>query len=455
MDLQTPVFRLRRTRRLLAPAVWRAAAAVAAAALALSLAACGGRGVGYGLLLWADPESAFRTGEVLRVAQESSIQESYLVRPEGSRELAEIPMWRMRLYPSREEAEAAADGYASYLDMYGYSERDGLPIREKPEAEARRVYRLRQGQLVKIVSQGEQKVQVAGYEDYWYQVLTEDGAQGYCFGAYLPVFTASESPKEEAERLLARDPVLETLISTQWRPEYFREMAARGRIDLTRFSPEIGLFVDEAARTVSMVTHRGVQSFAYTAIENVGPNRYVFVGSADRAELRAHLQSRERLVLTYSRNDQVVSAVYVAFPGDIEAIIASERERREKLYESFAARGRTLSSSAYGSITLQEGMRFLWQGFGRLQELVFLKEVAGSGTVDFPYRLSPQLSERYDGVISFRFREYGKEQDSSFLYRFDQGGVRFESIRPGNVEDLEVVRPDATPIVIYFTFGGS
>jgi len=428
-------------------------ALVLAGALTLALAACGGRAIGYGLVLWGDPASSFTTGQVLPVAQESSIQETLLVRPEGSRELVEIPAWRVRLFKSREEARLAAEQYAAFGDKYGYSERDGLPIREQPEPEAKRVYKLREGQLVKVVSRSEAQAQVAGYEAYWYEVLTEDGAKGYCFGAYLPVFTATGDPREEVERLRARDPALEALVSTPWRPEYFQEMVDSGRVDLVRFSPEIGLFIDEESRTVRMVSQRSRQTFRYTAIENVGPNRYVFVGEDRNSDLRAHLQSRERLVVTYSRNEQLLSAVYVRFEDDIGALIAAEQERRQQLYEDFAARGRILSSTAYGRITLQEGMRFVWEDFGRLQELVFLKPVQGSGAVDFPYRLAAPLTDRYDGVISFRFREYGPEENTTFLYRFDSGGVRFESVSPGNIQDQEVLRPDATSLVIFFSFG--
>ena len=100
-------------------------------------------------------------------------------------------------------------------------------------------------------------------------------------------------------------------------------------------------------------------------------------------------------------------------------------------------------------------MRFRWENFGRLQELVFLKPVQGAGAVDFPYHLAASLAERYDGVISFRFREYGPEEATTFLYRFDSGGVRFESVSPGNIKDQEVLRPDVTSLVLYFSFGAS
>ena len=430
-------------------------AATAAAALVTILLSCGGRAIGYGLLLWAEPESPFSTGEVLRVVQESSIQKAYLVTQEGRKELADVPTARMRLFATNEQARAAAEAYAEFLDVYGYSSRDGLPIREQPDPESRRVYRLRAGQLVKVVSRGEEQVEIAGYRNYWYQVLTEDGFEGHCFGAYLPVFSAAADPHAEVERLRALDPALDILVSTDWRPEYFQEMAARGRVDLVRFSPEIGLFVDQQTQTVRMVTHRSRQSVEYSAIENVGPNRYVFVSADGATDLRAHLQSPERLVLTLTRSGQVVSVVYVAFRGDIEGIITAERERRQGLFEGFLERGGTLSSTAYGTITLQPGMRFLWEGFGRLQEMAFSKTVQGAGTVDFPYRLSAPLADRHDGVISFRFREYGPEELTSFLYRFDAGGVRLEFLQPANVRDLEAIQTEATSVVIYFSFGGS
>jgi hypothetical protein len=318
------------------------------------------------------------------------------------------------------------------------------------------VYKLAEGQLVKVLSRGEEQVTIGSYQDYWYLVLTEDGYQGYCFGYYLPVFRSSGDPKAEVETLMAQDPMLEALLETDWRPEYFQEMVDQGRIDLTAFGKEFGFFVDPEKRQIRLVTSRRSYSWAYERVENVGTNRYVFEGpEIESGGIRINMQSTRRIVSTYSLADQVLSSVFVAFEEDIEEIVTQERERRERLADVFSSKSRVLRSSAYGNIYLEEQMRFRWEDFGRLGEQIFLEKVRGTGTVDFPYYLSDRVRGSFDGVITFRFDEYGKDEGTSFLYAFEATGVRFEYVRPQGIENLEVVRRDSSPLVIFFSYGGS
>jgi hypothetical protein len=422
---------------------------------ALIFNACA-RNIGYGLVLWAGEESPVQTGEILPIQQESQIQSTYLIRLPGTKEFAEVPTWRVRLFADREEALQGAEEYAPYQDMYAYSQRDGLPIREEANQEARRVYRLAEGQLVKVLSRGEQRVTIGSYEDYWYLVLTEDGYQGYCFGYYLPVFTTSDDPKAEVEVLMARDPMLEALLGTEWRPEYFQEMADKGRFDLTIFGPDFGFFVEPEDRQIRLITGKRSYNWSYERLENVGANRYVFEGpEIGGGGIRINMLSHRRIVSTYSVGDQVLSSVFIAFEGDIEEIVTRERERRERLAQMFSSRSRVLRSNAYGSIYLEDEMRFRWEEFGRLGERIFLRTVRGEGRVDFPYYLSGGLSGDFDGVITFRFDEYQSGEGTSFLYAFEPSGVRFEYVRPQGIENLEVVRRDSSPLVIFFSYGGS
>jgi hypothetical protein len=424
-------------------------------ALAPALNSCA-RNIGYGLVLWAGEESPVQTGEILPVQQESQVQSTYLIRLPDTKELTELPTWRMRLFDSKEEALLGAEEYAPYQDMYAYSKRDGLPLREEADQEARRVYKLAEGQLVKVLSRGEQKDTIGNYEDYWYVVLTEDGYQGYCFGYYLPVFRTSGDPKSEAEVLMARDPMLETLLGTDWRPEYFQEMVEKGRIDLTTFGTDFGFFADPEQRQIRLITGKRSYSWSYERLENVGANRYVFEGpEVGSGGIRINMQSDRRIVCTYSVGDQVLSSVFIAFDEDIEEIVTQEMERRERLAQIFSSRSRVLRSSAYGDIYLEEEMRFRWEDFSRLGEQIFLKGVRGGGTVDFPFYLSDRLSGSFDGVITFRFDEYERDQGASFLYSFESTGVRFEFVRPQGIENLEVVRRDNSPLVIFFNYGGS
>ena len=164
------------------------------------LISCAAKPIGYGLVLWADEKSRFWTGAIVQIMKESQIQKAYLVRFGASRELKEIPFWRVRLYPTVEEAEKGARSYAENTFLYGYSEKDGLPIRDEPIQEARRIYKLRDGQLVKILSKGKEKVEIANYEEDWYEVLTGDGFEGFCFGVFLNIFSTQGDPQEEVKK---------------------------------------------------------------------------------------------------------------------------------------------------------------------------------------------------------------------------------------------------------------
>ncbi len=410
---------------------------------------CSTKPISYGMVLWAKKESPFLTGEIIQIIKESQIQKSYLVRLGDSRELKEIPFWRVRAYPDLKKAQAGAADYAQNKNMFGYAEKDGLPIRDKPHQEAKRVYKLREGQLLKILNRSVDKVIISGYEDYWYRVLTEDGCEGFCFGYYLGTFSTRGDPHAEVQHLMAKDQVLDNLLSTVWRPEYFREMADSGKIDLLRFNKFIGLFPDRNGKRIDLITSKYQEIFSYEAVEKVGPNRYHFLGTG----LRIYIEGDTRIILTYTKGGQITSAVYVLFDQDIDQIISGERGRRFKLFKEFVSRGRLLHSTAYGSIELLEGMRFFWDDFGSLSFQIFPGPVEGRGVVDFPYYLSAELLYQFDGIITFQFDEYPGQEGTSFLYKFDNRGVRFVFIRPQDIVDLEAVHVGITPLVIYFDFG--
>ena len=416
-------------------------------ALSAVLAGCGPRPIGYSLVFWAEEGAPYRTGELLRVVKESQVQETYLVQLPHSKELTELPRFRAAFYQSEQEARDAKKAYAPFAAVFGYSKKDGLPIREKPTQEAKQIYKLREGQIVKILSRNEEKVSIANYRDYWYRVLTSDGFSGFSFGAFLPVFSSLGDPEAEVEMLRSQDPVLDTILSTVWRPEYFQEMRDKGRIDLVRFSGDFGLFPQRSANTVDLVMSTYRQHFEYNEIVRLGPGRYHFKGS----DLRLHLTTAGRLMATFNRNGLLLSQVFLRFTADLDRLRNDELERRDRLFQVFLARGRILSSSAYGSIRLSQGRRFNWVDFERLH--VFLKPVQGDGRVYFRYFLSGELAARYDGVVSFRFSEYSEVEETSFVYVFDDLGVRFLFLSPDYIDQLEVKSLGISPLVIHFNFG--
>ena len=378
---------------------------VVAGACALLLAACGQAPRGFGVVLWS-AGGVPPTGAVVHMIEESSIEDRYQVLSAGGdRDEEPVPVerWRVRVYPDAEQATAFAARYAPFTDSYGYAVRIGLPIRAEASATADIIYKLREGQVTKVLERGAQPERVGVYENYWYQVLTEDGVAGYTFGEFLPVFQASGDPHAEAARLRADDPALEHLLATVWRPDYFRAMVITGRYDLRRFRAEYGLFPDPAARAFRLVTETGTREFRYRTVERVGEGRYVFHPEDGASPARFTVHGSRRVSLSYSDAGRQVTRVFVQLSRDVAESIAAEQDRRDRLYRDLVERGAVLHSSGYGTIELGPERRFRWQRFLALVPELLPPGLPGTGRVDFRYAPAPELGGSYDTVVSFLF----------------------------------------------------
>ena len=386
--------------------LWRARiGGVVAGACALLLAACGQAPRGFGVVLWG-AGGVPPTGAVVHIIEESTIEDRYLVLSAGAdRDEEPLPVarWRIRVYPDAEQATAFAARYAPFTDSYGYAVRSGLPVRAEASATADIVYKLREGQVTKVLERGAQPERVGVYENYWYQVLTEDGVAGYTFGEFLPLFQASGDPHAEAARLRADDPALEHLLATVWRPDYFRAMLITGRYDLRRFRDDYGLFPDPAARVLRLVTETGTREFRYRTVERVGEGRYVFHPRDGASPARFTVHGSRRVSLSYRDAGRQVTRVYVQLSRDVAESIVAEQERRDRLYRNLLERGAVLHSSGYGTIELGPERRFRWQRFLALVPELLPSGLAGTGRLDFRYAPAPELGGSYDTVISFLF----------------------------------------------------
>ena len=376
-----------------------------AGACALLLAACGPTPRGHGVVLWSDG-TALPTGAVIQVVEESSIDDRYLVRSAaGDRREEPVPVdrWRVRVFPDTEQATAFAARYAPFVDGYGYAARSGLPVRAEASATADIIYKLREGEVTKVLERAAQPERVGAYENYWYHVLTEDGVAGYTFGEFLPVFQASGDPHEEAARLHADDPTLEHLLATVWRPAYFRAMVITGRYDLRRFRAEYGLFPDPAARTFRLVTETGTRELRYQAVERVGDGRYVLRMEEGVSPVRFTVHSAHRISVSYTAVGRQVTRAFVTLSRDVATAIAAERDRRDRLYRDLVQRGAVLRSSGYGTIELGPERRYRWQDFQALVPDLLPAGLPGTGRIEFRYAPAPELGGGYDTVITFLF----------------------------------------------------
>jgi hypothetical protein len=428
----------------------RTLAAGCAALCGLVLISCGARAVGYGVVLWGEKTGAPQTGAVVAIVQESTVGASLLIAVPGERKPREYPMGRIRIFHGRSEAKAFAAAYGPNLGSWAVVMKEDappLPVRDSPGQDGKVVYRLQYKQLVKVVSRSQAPVTVKPYSDYWYEVATEDGFTGWCFGHFLKPFTASADPTVDAQRIMSQDEVLARIMGTTWRPSWFLDMAAKGAFDLTMFREDVGFFPSPADKLMKLILPLSTFEFHYNGEpQKAGAVSYTFPGT----DLRIDVLDEERINVSSRYKDQPKTDLYVVVKDDVAQLVAAEQQRRADLYNGLVQKGTTLSSSAYGTIHLLPGMRFTWDGFSKLVPSLIGPEAKGRGSVDFTLHVRKELMPEYDGAVTFSFDEYPKS-GVSFLYKSTPGGLRFTSLARDSVQDLFVTHPSLSAVVIFFT----
>lgn len=444
--------RTRTTRRLALIALVSAFVAV--------LTACGERRLGWGVVLWA-PQAGIG-GSVLSISDESEVRDVY--RYTDDETVRELARWRVRLFTDRQQAEAFAAAYRGLVDTFGYASRNGLPIRKAADAGSAQVYRLRAGEVVKIVVREEGPVTVGHYTNFWYQVLAADGTQGFTFGEFLPLFEAGEDPQAEAARLLDEDAQLDRITGVAWRPQYYADMLARRRIDLTRLNATYGFSIKPVPASPSLgenVLPQGAGglarmrlpevdlAFAYDRIDRIGKELFVLHGSG----VRIVSESEFSIMVSFPHDGRLRTQKFVVLDADVDDLIAAERERRDRIYEALRESGPALQSSAYGEVLLEPSRRFRWSGFERLVPGVIPADAVGTGTVTLRLHLSRPLRAEYSGALTMAFDRGGEAAPPApvtFLYARDEEGIRMVLAGDVDEEQLLVLGMAATPLVIYF-----
>lgn len=420
----------------------------------MALSSCGQRIVGYAVVLWGQPGGPVVTGDVVGVVEEGAADKACLLSLPGEKNPVEFTSGRLRIFKNRREAEEYGKSISAYLTTWAFSRKQDpppLPIRASAKASADALYKLRQGQVVKVIGRTEKKELIKPYEDYWYELVTDDGYTGWCFGHFLKVFTAEGDPAATAAKLASEDPDLDRILGGIWRPDWFREMMNRGMIDLDKFREDIGFFPEPAANLFRLVLPAYSMDFPYDGIERISSGVYQ-AGPG----LRISVLDQERIMLNYRHNDQEVGAIFAVVEDDVAEVISKEQQRREAVFNAIRAKGSSLASSAYGGIRLEEGMRFTWSGFEKLVPSIIPAGAGNTGRVDFIYTPSAALRSSTDGVITFIFDQPGNPaRPPSFLYSAAAGGLRLTSLAGGSFSDLEVVKTAISPIVIFFTQGQS
>jgi hypothetical protein len=432
--------------------------------LALSLLLSCNRRLGWGLLLWSAEEPPVPSGTVLPVYIRSNIDHAWIVgippeyRDQDDRiDKFEIPLSKLELLGSRKKALSRAKDFAPYARTYAETLQDGLPIRESPDNGARRVYRLKQGEIVKVLApaRGAAAVGATGapLPGEWFQVLTEDGSTGYCFSYRLRLFehTGGVLAVGKPEEAVPEDPDLERLLTRSWSPEVYGTMINTRRINLEDLSRRWRFDPGADTGTARIFVEGLDRTFTYTGIRSLGARSWRFEG----APLQMSLRSDTTLAVQFTETSGLFrTLLFVALPQEVEDIIVQETSRREGLFATLYSQGPVFTSHNYGTLAFTSEGRFSWTGYNLLVPQVIPAPALGNGSVIMGIFLGSALENRYDGALTLRFDGVnGSGRNVNFAYTLDSQGLRLEYIPPANMEGIIVTRRASSPTVIFFYRG--
>ena len=427
---------------------------VFSAAVCVFLTACSSP-QGWGVLLWYTEEPPLQSGTVLPVFIRSNIDKVWVLGLPGGGEKFEVPLSRFEFVGSRSKALRRAAEFSQYALVYAENLQNGLPIRDNPDNNARRVYRLRTGEIIKILSLAEGVPAISASGDPlpgdWYRVLAADGTVGYCFSYRLNIFEHHEghlATSVPVTEELFEDHDLDVLMSKIWSPESYLVMVNARRFNLEELSRN-WLFDPGQDTGIARINISGLErSFEYTAIRPYGRRAWRFEGT----NLSMHLRSENVLAVQFAEGGGTTrTLLFASLPVRVEDIIAQETARRQSLYNAIFSRGPVFTSNNYGTIRLMDGGTFSWRGYDLLVPHIIPESADGTGTVLMNLFLSPALEDRYTGAFTMRLSGGGRRVAQLYcLYFLDDQGFRIEIVPESGVDDVTVSRRASSPVVLFF-----
>ena len=428
--------------------------------LTFCFGSCSKKTIGYGVLLWFINDPAIPSGVVLPVQVRSNIEQAWItVVPDEYKitenQLAMVPLPHLEFFNTRSSAERYAASFSEYALLYAETLQDGLPIRDKPENNARRTYRLKEGEIIKILSmaEGVEAISSSGdpLEGNWYKVLTNSGSIGYCFSYRLRIFEHFTDPMgdEPVQVDTSADRDLEIVLSRTWYPQSYKTMINSGRMDLDYLSKNYTFKAGVTDGRARIHLEDGDAEFGYKTITKTGNRSWNFAGTS----LNVTLKSESVLEIQWEDADKKQkSETFVTLPLSVENVVNQEKERRANLFQVLYVRGPIFTSANYGTLILKSNADFAWDEIELLPEGMLPGSGLGSGTLDMDYSLSGEMAERYTGALAMRFNAIsGNRKVLIFAYTLDNQGLRMEYVPSDYVSGKTVSRRSPSPFIIYFS----
>ena len=151
---------------------------------------CKDKVMGYSVVLWNLPEYFIQDGDVVPVYIRSNISSVYVIGLEDGQKV-EVPLWKLTEPVKKNKIQAVQAKYKEFAHYYSSVKLDGLPCRAEPINTSKQVYRLRKGEVIKMLYKTKGQAVMAGQnalEGDWFRILTSDGTAGYCFSYNLNLY---------------------------------------------------------------------------------------------------------------------------------------------------------------------------------------------------------------------------------------------------------------------------
>ena len=406
--------------------------------------------MGYSVVLWSLPEQNLTDGMIVPVYIKSNITHTYVIGIPETDQKCEVSLWQISEPASKKDVKELSERYAEYQCIYAKVKLDGLPIRYEPVNTARQVYRLREGEVLKVLYKGQGSAVMAGksaLQGDWLRVLTNDGTLGWCFSYNLNVFDEREEQKDNSSdsETFVIDEYLTKILSATWYPETYSEMINTGRIDLAAMSPYYKFDTGFVSGEVSLNVNGLTVKKPYKGISKTGSNVYQF----DDTNFKMTVRSSSFIVIQYIDELGMPSSYnFVTLSTDINEIIQQEQERRQSIFTNLILAGPSFSSSNYGTIEFTQDFGFAWSGYDLLTPSLIPAGSGELGSVSLGYFLGDSLKNEFDGILTLTFDENGRKLN--FFYKLESGGLRLEDAQRAQFKNSLVVDRSSNPVVMFF-----
>ncbi|UTC65406.1 SH3 domain-containing protein [Treponema sp. OMZ 788] len=405
--------------------------------------------LGYGVVNWSIPEYNLTAGDIIPVYVKSNIEKVYIVGLNEKTALrVEIPLWQLTFFESKKDAGKFQAKLIEHKHSYARVKLDGLPMRSNPDNTSNQVYRLKLGQLVKILWFGEGVPVLKGgkpMDGQWYEVLTEDGVRGWCFSYNLNIYDERKIDSPETTNLAQEsDTELEAVLNEFWYPEHYRKMINNRQVDLDKISLTWGFFPGLRSGIARVELENTRLSFPYTKVIKIG-NKYLFEGS----NLSMQIRGKDIITLEFSdKSGKHRLENFITLNATTEDIINNEIKRRETLIEKIAKTSSEFTSENFGSLKILPDGQFIWSGYNLLSPSIIPSGAGSSGRVSLKYFLDKKLLSDYQGALSFRFEKTA--EPVVFMYSISSKGLRLEAVESSSIQDNLVTRRSLDPVILFF-----